>query len=555
MKIVHSPDMVAHLWANKGQDNARNAGHNFYFTGPALYSYGSHYVIGAHLENGRILWNDAGYSNSTARHTTHAWRALSRSQADNRLHVPTLNYDQFRNLQRLHDSGNGQTLPDLAQVIADRIVSAVESMVKMRESAETIKKVFARCKALEKSAAELCAYVAKGKKTPKWPLSALPDEMPQGEALRALIKNIAKGKLITSHDGAISTAKIHLQQVTDIVEEWTDCGWRIQNLPGTISTIGRLMNDAQKWHVSAHGRKSAKVSAILKELAKIEPRAVELFSVCEAKQARAEIRATSRDLFTMLHQRGTRSTAVRSGYRSRRHSGYYFSKLRDAVRRLPELEAATHADILARASRCNAWDIAANGLESARDSMKTADSCRLQHPGDAIRHYIQASNYAWDSDTRHHPAFARVHSVELDNIYRDAVSRVATLRAEIAAKHARAVEDWKAGTISRLPFEAGTFARIKGETVETSRGAIVPVSHACRLARIARRVIAAGGKVWADGAGPMVGSFRVHSIGADGAATIGCHEFDGAESLRVLTLLESCEHCATVTANEEGVEA
>lgn len=39
-------EQVAHLWANASQDSARDPSGNMFFNGPALYSYGSHYVIG-----------------------------------------------------------------------------------------------------------------------------------------------------------------------------------------------------------------------------------------------------------------------------------------------------------------------------------------------------------------------------------------------------------------------------------------------------------------------------------------------------------------------------
>ena len=45
IRTVHPADMVAHLWAHKSQDFARNPGHNFYFHGDTIYSYGSHFPV------------------------------------------------------------------------------------------------------------------------------------------------------------------------------------------------------------------------------------------------------------------------------------------------------------------------------------------------------------------------------------------------------------------------------------------------------------------------------------------------------------------------------
>lgn len=51
-----------------------------------------------------------------------------------------------------------------------------------------------------------------------------------------------------------------------------------------------------------------------------------------------------------------------------------------------------------------------------------------------------------------------------------------------------------------------------------------------------------------DGAGPMVGHYRVNNIGADGSLIIGCHEFSPAEARRLYDVLTSCPACAEVAA-------
>ena len=70
-RTVHPADMVAHLWAHKSQDFARNPGHNFYFHGDTIYSYGSHFPIARHVENKRgqaVLLTTRTYSVTTAGH-------------------------------------------------------------------------------------------------------------------------------------------------------------------------------------------------------------------------------------------------------------------------------------------------------------------------------------------------------------------------------------------------------------------------------------------------------------------------------------------------------
>lgn len=108
-KQVHTRDMVAHLWAHKAQNSARTAGGgSFFFTGPTLYSYGSHFVCAHHMpEAYRVpcdvrgsrpvaLFNAGHYSMTTSRHMTAARHALPRFIA--RVDVPGLNENMVRSI-------------------------------------------------------------------------------------------------------------------------------------------------------------------------------------------------------------------------------------------------------------------------------------------------------------------------------------------------------------------------------------------------------------------------------------------------------------------------
>lgn len=71
MKRVHTPDMVAHLWAARAQSSARNAGDTFYFDGATIFSYGSHFPIARlvpHGETDIVLFTTQTYSPTTQRH-------------------------------------------------------------------------------------------------------------------------------------------------------------------------------------------------------------------------------------------------------------------------------------------------------------------------------------------------------------------------------------------------------------------------------------------------------------------------------------------------------
>lgn len=76
MKKVHTPENVAHLFANQSQNEARTATNNFYFNNDTLYSYGSHFAIAKHVNNA-VLFTTRKYSVTTSKHLSIASRALN----------------------------------------------------------------------------------------------------------------------------------------------------------------------------------------------------------------------------------------------------------------------------------------------------------------------------------------------------------------------------------------------------------------------------------------------------------------------------------------------
>jgi predicted Holliday junction resolvase-like endonuclease len=76
MKKVHTPDNVAHLWANQHQEEARTQTYNLYFNGKSIYSYGSHFCIAKHVE-GAVLFTEREYSNTTSKHKSIVRNACS----------------------------------------------------------------------------------------------------------------------------------------------------------------------------------------------------------------------------------------------------------------------------------------------------------------------------------------------------------------------------------------------------------------------------------------------------------------------------------------------
>jgi hypothetical protein len=77
MKKVHTPENVAHLFANQLQDEARTQTNNFHFHHNMIFSYGSHFCIARHIGEKTILFTERSYSNTTAKHIAHVRNASS----------------------------------------------------------------------------------------------------------------------------------------------------------------------------------------------------------------------------------------------------------------------------------------------------------------------------------------------------------------------------------------------------------------------------------------------------------------------------------------------
>ena len=107
MKTVYPTDMVCHLWANRHPHDVRNSAGNVYTRGSVLYSYGQHHAIGAFLdtpidgEKNLLLWNSGRISNTTARHASKAWYALSSEVRQSVTRVPDLNASLLADLPKL----------------------------------------------------------------------------------------------------------------------------------------------------------------------------------------------------------------------------------------------------------------------------------------------------------------------------------------------------------------------------------------------------------------------------------------------------------------------
>lgn len=85
MRKVFDNDMVAHLWANRSQDEARSPNGNLFFRGDTIFSYGLHFPIAQHVYNDAfehaVLFTTANYSHTTQHHKSIVSSALCNREA------------------------------------------------------------------------------------------------------------------------------------------------------------------------------------------------------------------------------------------------------------------------------------------------------------------------------------------------------------------------------------------------------------------------------------------------------------------------------------------
>lgn len=89
MKKVFSNSEVPHIWAQQTQNGGR--GSNIFFEGATIYSYGKHFPM-ATIEGNDVFFTKQRYSNSTGKHLSRTWQAVSHKNIINVWEVPVKNY-------------------------------------------------------------------------------------------------------------------------------------------------------------------------------------------------------------------------------------------------------------------------------------------------------------------------------------------------------------------------------------------------------------------------------------------------------------------------------
>lgn len=537
MKTVFNAEMVAHLWANRHAHNVRTSSGNLYTRGGALFSYGEHYIVGAFLDTpakgGRplLLWNDGKYSVTTARHSSHAWRALAPAQRAASGFVPELSADDISDhaaLANLAHKTMRAAVPVLEKAKKAR-TSRAWYLEKTRQYLETARALFqyvgddrAAANVPECPAADTGAIVAALAMLNRadYLASAAAETKRAADELARALGMIDAGAFSSAR--AMYQRIAHAQTVAKRARGFYDAAQ--QKPPRALATLARRIETLRaEWQPRADAETLA---ADAREIAECVP------------ILRAHLRK---------YRQSRRANDARGNRAAQWQIERFAEKLRDALGSGPD-----SPEWSARVAALSAHGASAETIAQAWHALKRwhrIDAARILHAelenaAKNARDVIAgngATLYGYTIDGRLRRYAAAVERGA--SYWRARVAEVETLResARVAsiARAAEKIEAWRRGESVRLPDDVPTMVRVVGDVVQTSRGAVVPLAHAARFVALAKRAASRGGAEWADGAGPIVGHFRAQRIGADLSAVIGCHYFTPEESTRAIAAIET----------------
>lgn len=508
-----------HLWANRatGGRDIRNSGGNVFTrdNGATLCSYGAHWVIAAFITHAKtgdtmLLWNRDSCSNTTARHTSQAWRALPRHLESARVPVPRISW------------GDLQDLPGIA---ADLITAAVKSLDKSQRARSNRPYLIRAARGDFANAARILTFAGDAKKAARIPV--IPAE-PTKDQITGIIRALAADEYRAKAREQIARARERMGAAQNPPEWQAGAAHRIES-----AKMGIQNADAAAGYYKRAGLKPAPECARITKTLRALIAALEPVAKRERDESnRRNLRDAAPSVYRFLraHIRPRRRLPFGATYSARERSNAW------------EWEQITRN--IGREEFPAEWRALDRRYNATLKIRALRDVCHADYsPREISRAYENAREY-FDN--------ARSAGYWIDRARR----AIADANARIAAENAREIElnrervaQWRAGERVSIPHSVPTMARIVGDTVETSRGARVPFDHAARLVRIAQRIAQRGGQEWAPGAGPRVGHYQVTRIGADLSAVIGCHEFTPEESARIVA--EIVAHPAFNATHEE----
>ena len=474
-QTVFSNDMVAHVWAQMRQDQGKSGNGNFYFTGANLWSYGSHFLVGRIMADGVALLNGDSYSISTSRHQSYASRAVSHRDT---FYISSLT--DWRDALEFLDwraGGKDSRNPEYAK----RWKGRVRALLLEHASRLTGRRNNYRWNAAEGDAEEAGAYLARMAGLPAASWEAIKRERVRLDTAKA------KADARKEHKRNLALA-VRYATMTD--SEWRD----------------HMRKDSSKYE-SFYDRE-AKAIYHAQRLAKAEGFSAKRMATLKARRADSLRRKAGYHGAEKLYQRWSPI---------RRAIGLVRSA-RDILATTPPLPITTRESATAQAARSLALLSNCGAFPTSSRFKMRAESARLDALLPAMREEVAA--YRQAEREREEAAYQE---------------RMRLQRLE----HSEKVEAWKSGADVRVSFDAetgGAAMRIRGDMLETSHGASVPLAHAVKAFRFVKLVRQRGVEWQRNGKTIRVGHFQIDRIAATGDFVAGCHKFTWPEVERVAAL-------------------
>lgn len=470
----YSNSQVAHVWNAQTDSSGQSNNGNFYFSGRELYSYGSHYLAGFIMPDGVAFLNADSYSVTTSGHMSDAWSATSNRPRFNVSKLTELG-DLLRSIARggkLSREGKSRAR-DAIRTHAEALAAAIRfdpgehGRYWREEGSES-----------DKESAGAYLTRAAGLPAASWPKL-------QREAAVAKAKREAK-QAKGEHALKLNTART--------LADMSDAEFRRR--------LAVIEPDSNR-HSAYQGEAEARLNRLALELL----RAVK---TANAEQFSKRRLATLKARRKLVAARLAVIAEVESIVFARRQLRSDIALVRELARQWRGVD-----DMPSDYWRLRSLEDGAKALERLSDSPAFPFAARRRLKTQAIKL----------ADT------AKRLMEEHDRLAEERRERERQLQALKLEEYKVA---WLAGDAPlggrRFDAESGGAAlRIRGDMLQTSHGAEVPLEHAIRAFRFIKLCRQAGREWHANGQQIRVGHFRVDSISAAGDMIAGCHAFTWPE--------------------------
>lgn len=534
MKKVHNREMVAHIWANGAQDEARTAAGNFFFTGPALFSYGSHFVVGYRYaptpERVLFIMNGDSYSMTTGRHVAAARSAIRHNGAA--IYVTGLKRDTFtgqswrQELARdiLAQAGRKfETAANTARrsMKRDGMVSAARALVAAAQTfagfvladADASAQDKATARQTMKTAASVPAFDSTSNDTEKATASAAAAHLVRDEMRAEMLRYAERARAYASaadHEqiawawDKVRSGALVADKARDIAKRYR---FRVPAMPDFAPILAALEPRYMAHRAEEETRRALSCLRNAERAARALRRGVMINGrVRHGRSAYDVVRYAKDGLDFAGNANASRPDTVPAWIIARLETLQRRYTLRDMLgdmadepRALADMIAET--DAMLAGPGAGAATMAIPRYRTALNRMdKLAAVCRMV----PASHPLRAAS-----------ALVLADRLRVSSIVADAARLIEQAQAE-------RITAWRAGsTVVRLPHDIGPLLRIVGERIETSWGAEVPARVAPALWRAVTQ--ARAGAATSAAIGMRVGHFTLNAIAADGALHIGCH--------------------------------